>query len=122
MTATASVTISGNVTGAPTGSRNIGPITVSSAAANGTVQQVVLQAGTNTITVPVSPNTTGVVITLPATNTSIVTLKGVAGDTGIAIGKTTTFVLMWDPTAPPASFVLTSVATQTGLATELSFF
>jgi hypothetical protein len=82
----------------------------------------VLAAGANTITIPTLPAPTGCIIKLPATNTSVVTLKGITGDTGIAIGKTSTQVLTWDATAVPASFVLTSVATQTGLTTEITFF
>jgi sporulation protein YlmC with PRC-barrel domain len=46
----------------------------------------------------------------------------VAGDTGIAIGKVSKTVLEWDSTAVPASFVLNSAATQTGLITEIQFF
>ncbi len=127
MAATAAITISGYISNTPTtGGRQIGPITVTSAAANGQVQSLVLQAGANTITIPtatangVAP--TGCIIQLPSTNTAITTLKGVSGDTGIAIGKTTAHMLCWDPTAVPASFVLNSVATQTGLATEITFF
>jgi hypothetical protein len=122
MAASASVTISGQILAAPGGSRKIGPIAISSAAANAQVQQIVLQSGANTITIPTVPAPTGCIIVLPATNTAIVTLKGVTGDTGIAIGKTTSHVLCWDATAVPASFVLTSAATQTGLITEIQFF
>ena len=122
MPATASITITGAILETPTGARTVGPITLTSAAANGEVQRIVLQAGANTITVPTVPATNGCVIVLPATNTSVTTLKGVTGDTGIALGKTTKHVLNWDPTAAPASFVLTSVSTQTALATEITFF
>ncbi len=122
MTAAATININGSITGTPTGTRTIGPLQLTSAAASGEVQRVVLQSGANTITVPTSPAASGCVIVLPATNTAVVTLKGVTGDTGIAIGKTTTLVLNWDATAAPASFVLTSASTQTGLATEISFF
>ena len=122
MPATASITISGAILETPTGARTVGPITLTSAAANGEVQRIVLQAGANTITVPATPATNGCIIVLPATNTSVTTLKGVTGDTGIAIGKTTKHALSWDPTAPPASFVLTSVSTQTGLVTEVIFY
>jgi len=122
MAATASILIQGTISDAPTGGRTIGPITLTSSSANGEVQRIVLQAGANTITVPTVPATSGCVIKLPATNTSVTTLKGVAGDTGIAIGKVTTLVLNWDSTAAPASFVLSSVSTQTGLVTEIVFF
>ena len=119
--ATAQINLSGSVIGLATGGKTIAT-SVTSALANGQVQQLVLQAGANTITVPTAPAPTGVVIQLPLANTSQTTLKGVTGDTGIAIGKTGFVVLNWDPTAVPASFVLTSVSTQTGLITELTFY
>jgi hypothetical protein len=122
MAAAASITISGYISNAPTGSRQIGPITLSSAAANGQIQRIVLLSGANTITVPTVPATNGCVIQLPSDNTVVTTLKGVTGDTGIAIGKTTATVLNWDPTAAPSSFVLTSASDQTGKATEITFF
>lgn len=122
MAASASVVISGLITGTPSGSHTIGPINQTSAAASGQVTQVVLQSGANTIAIPTVPAPSGCVIVLPPTNTSIVTLKGVTGDTGIALGKVTSHLLAWDPTAVPASFCLTSAATQTGLVTEITFF
>lgn len=122
MAATASILIQGSITDTPAGGRTIGPITLASAAANGQVQQLVLQSGANTITCPTAPAPSGCVIKLPSTNTAVTTLKGVAGDTGIAIGKVSTLVLHWDSTAVPASFVLSSVSTQTGLVTEIIFF
>lgn len=122
MTATASLSIAGAIQGTATGNRTIGPISISSSNASPIVQTVVLQSGANTITPPTSPATSGCVIQLPSTNTSVVTLKGVTGDTGIAIGKTTTTVLNWDSTAAPANFCLTSVTTQTGLITEIAYF
>jgi hypothetical protein len=120
--AAASIKIEGSITGTLSGTRVVGPITLTSATANGQVQQIVLQAGANTITVPTTPAPSGCIIILPATNTSVTTLKGISGDTGIAIGKVTTQVLHWDATAVPASFVLSSVSTQTGLITEIIFF
>lgn len=122
MAATATITIGGSVQASPTGSKTIGPITITSAAANLGVTEVVLQSGANTITPPLIPATSGCIIQLPAGNTAIVTLKGVTGDTGIALGKTTASLINWDVTAPPATFVLNSAATQTGLATEITFF
>mgnify|MGYP007082042942 CR=1 FL=1 len=122
MAATASISIAGAVRGSSTGDKIIGPFNLASAAANPTIQVIVLQSGANTITPPLIPATTGCIIKLPATNTSVVTLKGVTGDTGIALGKTTTQVLNWDATAAPATFVLTSAAAQTGLSTEITFF
>jgi hypothetical protein len=122
MAAAAAIQINGTITDTLTGTRVIGPINLTSAAANGQVQQIVLQSGANTITIPTTPAPNGCVIVLPATNTAITTLKGVSGDTGIALGKVTKHVLTWDPTAVPASFVLNSAATQTGLITEITFW
>ena len=119
--ATATIRIDGTI-GSNAGSKAIGPVFINSSDANGQTQWIVLQAGANTITTPASPAPSGCIIKLPSTNTSVVTLKGVAGDTGIAIGKVTTTVLHWDSTAAPASFVLNSVSTQTGLGTEITFF
>jgi len=115
----ATITISGNVTGQPRGATTIGPITVSSVVAVGQVTTISLASGANVITGPA--NSTGCLINLPPTNTVVTTLKGVTGDTGIAIGKIGTTFLSWDPTAVPA-IVLTSASAQTGLFTEISFF
>ena len=122
MASTASISIAGTVRGSLTGDKNIGPFNLASSAANPVIQVLVLQAGANTITPPTLPATSGCIIKLPLTNTSIVTLKGVTGDTGVALGKVTTQVLNWDSTAPPTTFVLTSASTQTGLNTEISYF
>lgn len=122
MAATSSVSIHGMVQGTPTGNRTIGPLTISNATGSGIVQNVVLQSGANTITPPTSPAPAGCIIKLPSTNTAITTLKGVTGDTGIALGKTTTTLLNWDSTAVPSTFVLTSASTQTGLVTEIAYF
>jgi hypothetical protein len=121
MAASGYVAVQGTISGLATGTRNIAA-SISSATANGSVTQVVLQSGANTITVPTTPAPTGCVIQLPSTNTAVTTLKGISGDTGIAIGKTGFLVLTWDPTSPPASFVLNSASTQTGLVTEILFF
>lgn len=122
MTATASIVVSGTITGLPTGEDRLGPFTLTSAASSGQTQVLVLASGTNTITVPSLPATSGCIIVLDPTNTIVTTLKGVAGDTGIAIGKTTKTVLNWDPTAAPASFVLSSASIQTGFNTYIKFF
>jgi hypothetical protein len=47
-----------------------------------------LTSGNNTITVPSSTGVTGVTIVPLSTNTVAITLKGVAGDTGISIALT----------------------------------
>ena len=52
----------------------------------GAIDVVALVAGPNTITVPTGA--TGATIIFPLTNTSQPTLKGIAGDTGIALALT----------------------------------
>ena len=122
MPAAAIVTVDGTITSTPTGKRTLGPMVLTSANANSQVQRIVLQSGTNTITVPTVPAPTGCIIQLPATNTAATTLKGVTGDTGVLIGKTGFIVLSWEAASAPAAFDLTSAATQTGLVTEIAFF
>ncbi len=122
MAAAASITIAGTISNTPTGSRQIGPITLTSAAANGQVQRIVLQSGENVITIPTIPAPNGCVIQLPSDNTAVTKFVGTTGDVGFAIGKTTSLVLNWDPTAVPTSFILSSASTQTGKATEITFF
>jgi hypothetical protein len=85
------------------------------ALASGSVTIHALVNGANTITVPTVTGITvkGATIVPPSGNTSAITLKGIAGDTGIAISKT-------DPTSiafetAPASFVLNAGAAIDGL-------
>jgi len=123
MAAAASIVIAGYISNTPTsGYRQIGPITLTSAAANSQTQRIVLQSGENVITIPTVPAPNGCIIQLPSDNTSVTKFVGTTGDTGFAIGKTTAHVISWDPTAVPASFILSSVSTQTGKATEITFY
>lgn len=73
--------------------------------APGVINDVELSAGANTITVP--DGATGVTIVPRSTNTATLTLKGVSGDTGIALALTS-------PTsiglATVTSFVITASA------------
>jgi hypothetical protein len=121
MAATASISITGTIQGTPGGGIQVGPLTITSAAANWQVQQIALANGANTITVPTTPAPTGVIIIFAAT-ANIHTLKGVAGDAGIALGKGTIQLLTWDPTAPPASFVVNAGAADTAADSEFIFF
>ena len=121
MAASGTLSVGGSISDMPTGSRQVGPITMTSAAASGVVIHVVLQSGANTITLPTAIAPTMAVIKLPATNTALTTLKGVTGDTGIVIGKTGFAVIPFNAASPPTDFCLTSAATQTGLVTEITF-
>lgn len=120
MAAAASITLSGSITSAPTGGKTFSA-SISSAAACPATQTITLQSGANTITVPTAPAPKGCVIKLPAANTVAITLKGVTGDTGVAIGKTGFIVLSWETSSPPSSFCLTA-ASACADPTEISFF
>src|SRR6266567_1178377 len=101
MAGSATVALNAVLSGLPLGQMAITPPPLTSANANGQVQGVILAAGVNTITVPATPAPNGVIVVLNPANTSVVTVKGVGGDTGIAIGKVGWFVLPFDPTAVP---------------------
>lgn len=120
MAAAGTITLNGVVTGLPNGSVVLGPLTLTSAAANGQVQIIALASGANTITIPTAPTPTGVLVVLPSNNSVVTTIKGVTGDTGIAISKTGWFFLPFD-TSPPASFVITSASAQTSKYTYIYF-
>lgn len=122
MAASASIVIAGTISNTPTGSYAVGPITLTSAPANGQTQRVVLASGENVITIPTIPAPSGCIIQLPSDNTAITKFVGTTGDTGFAIGKTSAMVLNWDSTAVPASFILSSASTQTGKPTQITFF
>lgn len=110
MSGTAQVSVTATLTGGLTSQKQYGPVTFSNTAANEQTQNVAV--GTNTtITIPTTPvQATGVIIIPPTSNTNILTLKGVAGDTGIAIAPAApTFIPF--ATAVPASFVLNAAST-----------
>lgn len=69
------------------------------------VSALVTVNGNTTVTVPAKA--AGVIITPAVGNTTDITLKGVAGDTGIVLGNVACTKLSFD-TTPPASFVLST--------------
>lgn len=118
MAATGSVSVTGTVDGLPQGSVTVGPLTISNAAASGTVTQLTLASGTNTITVPALA--TSIIIVFDSTSAVTKTLKGVAGDTGILL-KPGGVNLLNVSAAGVASFVITAGAADTGLLTTIMF-
>lgn len=80
----------------------------------GKIDVVDLAAGTNTITPPTGGGTTPVAVTIipPVGNAQTITLKGIAGDTGVLLHKT-------DPSSfglgTTGTFVLTAGAPITGV-------
>lgn len=119
MAATGTVSISGSVTGLSTGSKTIGPLTITSSAAVGQQTDVTLASGDNTITVP--STSTAAIIVFDATSTTTKKIKGAGGDTGITVTKTGKFVLHFDTAAVPASFIINSSVADTGKTTSVLF-
>jgi hypothetical protein len=73
-----------------------------------------LSAGDNTITVPTGGSTVkGACILPPAGNAQAITLKGVGGDTGVALSKLDPTSLSFE--TAPANFILNAGGTITGL-------
>lgn len=111
------LTISGVQTVA-SGEKNIGPLNIPMGTV-GSVTDVTLGLGANTIAVPSLSK--GCVIVPPAGTTSTVTLtlKGAAADVGVAISSINPTTLTFD--TAPASFVLTASAAMSA-STEITFF
>jgi len=114
---TGNVVISGNVSGSPVGNRNFGPSSIIANTAVDATMVVSLSAGANTITVP-----TGATVCVIAgpnavnpipnpTSAVVLTIKGVTGDTGIAISAKWPTLLSWD--TAPATFVINATITAT---------
>lgn len=83
-----------------------------------TVQSINLISGANTINATVCPalaTAAGMFILPPVGNGTTLTLKGVTGDTGIAIAFTGAPSFISFAATPPTSFVLTANSTLTGL-------
>jgi hypothetical protein len=83
------------------------------AASPGQVDIVTLASGANTITPPSGGSTPkACTIVPPAGNTNTITLKGISGDTGVALHKTDPSVIALDN--PSGTFVLMAGGTITG--------
>lgn len=117
MAATGNVTVSGNVSNLSAGSSsNFGPSTSNASAAVEYNTTVTLTTGANTITLPtgltsliiVGPNGTNP--TPNPSSGSVLTLKGVAGDTGVPMSNAYPTVLQWDTGQSPASIVINASA------------
>ena len=112
--------ITANVQGAPTGSRSLNLVTPLNSAVDQT-SMIALSIGANTITVPSNTLVSCAVILPPNSynptpnpaSTAVLTLKGVAGDTGVVISSKYATVLEWDIGTAPASFVINSTTTAT---------
>lgn len=106
---TGSITFSGDVTA------TVSLAAVSNTQAPGAISILSLTTGANTITLPTGGSTPiGAVIIPPPGNAQALTLKGVAGDTGIALHKTNPTIVTFDNPAP-ANFVINAAAVVNGL-------
>jgi len=101
------------------GSKNIVPADITNATPPEAETELVLASGDNTITIPALAD--GCIIIFASTSTTTKTLKGVGGDTGIAVTKNSWLVLTFH-TTPPANFIINSSAVDTGLYTRIIFF
>jgi hypothetical protein len=105
---TQTITFTGDVTATQTNAALQNP------ASPGVQQLISLAVGTNTITVPTGGATaTAVTIVPPAGNVQAITLKGIAGDTGIILHPTDPTTIALGPTV--TSFVLNGGGAVAGL-------
>lgn len=81
----------------------------------GSIGIYALTTGANTITLPADGVVKGCIVVPPEDNAETITLKGVSGDTGIAMNPSEPFSLSFDTDTPPTSFVLTVGGDITGL-------
>lgn len=109
----------GLIEGLPGGSKNIVPADMTNLTPPSWELQSVLANGANTVLVPA--NADGCVIIFDPTSTTVKTLKGVAGDTGIVLAKNKWNVITFD-TTPVVSFVINSTGADTGKTTTIVFF
>lgn len=87
---------------------------VNSASPGAVQAPVTLASGDNTIAVPTGGSVhTAVSIVKPSTNTALLKLKGVGGDTGVALHKTDPDSISLDPTV--ASFIVNASASAPGI-------
>lgn len=86
----------------------------SNAVSPGVVRVINLSSGDNTLTVPTGGSSTPVALIAlpPSGNTTTITLKGVTGDTGVALHKTNPSVIGLDSTV--TSFLLVAGGAITG--------
>ncbi len=112
MAGTSTLTVTGTLASGTTGSEAMATNSIVNTSAVEYVQLIALANGANTITVPTTGTPKGFYLIMAPGNTSVITLKGVTGDTGFAIAKTGIVVMSFD-TSPPANFVITVTTSTT---------
>lgn len=112
-----SLVITGQVVSSPSGSKQIGPLTIFNTSSIEAVNDLLSLSGDNVITVP-STTTIGCVIVPPAGNTAAIRYKGAGGDVGIPLHPTFPQLLVFP--AGTVSFILNIGAA--GLLFEITWF
>ena len=74
----------------------------------GEMRLITLASGDNTITLPTNVVVRAITVTPPSANTTAITLKGVAGDTGTRVHNTDPFTLSFNSTV--TTFVINAGA------------
>ena len=121
MSTVGTVGITANVTGGPQGSWSLAPPAGlrSVSAAVQTEQSISLSVGANTVTLPATFSAAFLIppnAAYPQPNPTFggtLTLKGVAGDTGVPISNTFITALQFDTASSPSTIVINSTATGT---------
>lgn len=110
MAASASIQITGTVTGSNVGSKTVGPFTITSATAAIDTTRSNLASGDNTLSIVTGA--TGVILVPPAGNAILVTLRGPTSGGTFPLHKTNPTLLCFDATA--TAVVLNAAAPVTG--------
>lgn len=110
------IQISGNIP-SNSGTKQLGPLTISASAPVAQLTVTTLGSGDNTISIPAGA--TAVVIKPPDSNAVVLKMKGNAADVGIQISKTNpTGPISFDTTLPT---LIINCASAMSAATEFSF-
>lgn len=112
-------TVSGASSGLATGSKTIGPLTITGTAVVGEVLDVNLSSGDNTLTIP--PNAIAVWIVPPATNTQALKVRTSlnSGDAGLPISASDPFGPFCWRGLSPTTIIINAAGSVTGV--ELTF-
>lgn len=113
------IQLKGLFEGTPSGSKNITVTDIQNTNPPLYEVQDALANGDNLI--PVPANAKGAIIIFDSTSTTVKKLKGVIGDIGLVLAKTSWNVITFD-TTPPVSFYINSTGADTGKTTTVIFF
>lgn len=113
------IQLRGLLEGLPSGSKNIYPADMQNNTPPNWELQSELANGDNTVLVPAIAD--GCIIIFDPTSTTVKSLKGVGGDTGVVLAKNKWNVITFD-TTPVVSFIINSGAADTGKTTTIIFF